>query len=318
MSLVAPGSGRARIVVTDRGPGIEAQHHGRMFERFARFAPARHFGGFGLGLWIARVIVEAHGGTIGVESQVGQGASFFVNLPLTTSAPPRASHLAGQARVRAPRRCLLDSSPASAWARTPCVLAGLLALFDLLGDSAFATFGSTGSLASAFACASASRQLRPRDRLGIQRRRQQDLDAAVAGAAGRGLVAGDRVVLAVAGGDQVLGRHAGLLLEETHDVHRARHRQLPVGGELRRQLLRDRVAVGVTRHLDLLVVDRPPARRRRVASTPSPRFEITASPESNRILSTRSTRSFRRSGTGGCRPWRSRPSSCLRACRRCP
>ena len=69
--VVAPSGGSARIVVTDRGPGIDVKHHGRLFERFARFAPARHYGGFGLGLWIARVIVEAHGGTIGVESQVG-------------------------------------------------------------------------------------------------------------------------------------------------------------------------------------------------------------------------------------------------------
>ena len=84
--VVDPSNGSARIVVTDRGPGIEAQHHGRLFERFARFAPARHYGGFGLGLWIARLIVEAHGGTIGVESQPGQGATFFVDLPLATRA----------------------------------------------------------------------------------------------------------------------------------------------------------------------------------------------------------------------------------------
>ena len=80
--LVDRNDGTARIVVTDRGPGIEAEHHARLFERFARFAPTRHYGGFGLGLWIARVIVEAHGGTIGVDSRVGEGASFFVNLPL--------------------------------------------------------------------------------------------------------------------------------------------------------------------------------------------------------------------------------------------
>ena len=54
-------------------PASTREHHGRLFERFARFAPARHYGGFGLGLWIARVIVEAHGGTIGVDSQVGAG-----------------------------------------------------------------------------------------------------------------------------------------------------------------------------------------------------------------------------------------------------
>jgi len=81
--VVDRNDGHARIVVTDRGPGIEVEHHGRLFERFARFAPARHYGGFGLGLWIARVIVEAHGGTIGVRSRAGEGASFFVDLPLT-------------------------------------------------------------------------------------------------------------------------------------------------------------------------------------------------------------------------------------------
>ena len=80
--VVDRDDGRARIVVTDRGPGIDVEHHGRLFERFTRFAPARHYAGFGLGLWIARVIVEAHGGIIGVRSQVGEGASFFVDLPL--------------------------------------------------------------------------------------------------------------------------------------------------------------------------------------------------------------------------------------------
>jgi PAS domain S-box-containing protein len=80
--VVDRDNGSARIVVTDRGPGIGAEHHGRLFERFARFAPARHYGGFGLGLWIARVIVEAHGGTIGVQSRLGEGASFVVDLPL--------------------------------------------------------------------------------------------------------------------------------------------------------------------------------------------------------------------------------------------
>ena len=71
--VVDRDNGSARIVVTDRGPGIQAEHHGRLFERFARFAPTRHYAGFGLGLWIARVIVEAHGGTIGVREPGGRG-----------------------------------------------------------------------------------------------------------------------------------------------------------------------------------------------------------------------------------------------------
>jgi two-component system OmpR family sensor kinase len=84
--VVDRNNGSARIVVIDRGPGIQAEHQARLFERFARFAPARHYGGFGLGLWIARVIVEAHGGRIGVDSKPGEGASFFVDLPLATPA----------------------------------------------------------------------------------------------------------------------------------------------------------------------------------------------------------------------------------------
>jgi signal transduction histidine kinase len=80
--VVDRNDGRARIVVTDHGPGIQVEHHGRLFQRFARLSPSRHYGGFGLGLWIARVIVEAHGGTIGVRSQAGEGATFFFDLPL--------------------------------------------------------------------------------------------------------------------------------------------------------------------------------------------------------------------------------------------
>ena len=51
-------------------------------DRFERAVPSRNYGGFGLGLWIARQIVEAHGGTIAVESELGDGAAFVVLLPL--------------------------------------------------------------------------------------------------------------------------------------------------------------------------------------------------------------------------------------------
>jgi light-regulated signal transduction histidine kinase (bacteriophytochrome) len=46
-----------------------------------RVAPVRHFGGFGLGLWIVRQVVEAHGGTVSVDSDEGEGATFTVHLP---------------------------------------------------------------------------------------------------------------------------------------------------------------------------------------------------------------------------------------------
>ena len=70
-----------RVVVRDHGIGIAPEHQRRIFERFERAASARHYGGFGLGLWIARQIVEASGGTITVESAAGAGSTFIVELP---------------------------------------------------------------------------------------------------------------------------------------------------------------------------------------------------------------------------------------------
>ena len=72
---------RAELTVRDQGLGIAPEHQQRIFERFERAADARHFGGLGLGLWLSRQIVEAHGGTIRVSSALGAGASFVVELP---------------------------------------------------------------------------------------------------------------------------------------------------------------------------------------------------------------------------------------------
>jgi PAS domain S-box-containing protein len=77
---VGGGGGRVRIAVRDQGPGISPQDQSRLFQRFARFG-SHNYGGFGLGLWIARTIVEAHGGAISVESCPGSGARFTVELP---------------------------------------------------------------------------------------------------------------------------------------------------------------------------------------------------------------------------------------------
>jgi two-component system CheB/CheR fusion protein len=77
----------AELVVRDTGPGIPAEALETIFERFAQVDPLQRPGraGLGLGLYIAREIVEAHGGTIFVDSTQGAGATFTVRLPVLTS-----------------------------------------------------------------------------------------------------------------------------------------------------------------------------------------------------------------------------------------
>jgi signal transduction histidine kinase len=73
------------LVVADDGPGIPAQHHASVFQRFTRLdgARSRDAGGSGLGLAIVHDIVASHGGTIAIASSDGQGARFVVTLPRT-------------------------------------------------------------------------------------------------------------------------------------------------------------------------------------------------------------------------------------------
>ncbi len=73
---------RGILAVADRGIGVAPEEQQRIFDRFERAVTARHFGGLGLGLWIAREIVTRLGGSVRVESQPGQGATFTVELPL--------------------------------------------------------------------------------------------------------------------------------------------------------------------------------------------------------------------------------------------
>jgi PAS domain S-box-containing protein len=70
-----------RLVVTDHGIGIAPEDAERIFQRYEQAISSRAFGGLGLGLYIARQIVEAHGGTIRVESQPGAGSTFTIELP---------------------------------------------------------------------------------------------------------------------------------------------------------------------------------------------------------------------------------------------
>ncbi len=71
----------AVLIVEDEGIGIAPADQGRIFGPFQRAVSTDHYSGFGVGLWTARQIVEAHGGTIQVESEPGSGATFRVYLP---------------------------------------------------------------------------------------------------------------------------------------------------------------------------------------------------------------------------------------------
>lgn len=73
---------RVRFEVSDRGPGIASEHQSGLFEKFFR-VPGSPQGGSGLGLFIARGVVEAHGGSIGVDSERGRGATFWFCVPTT-------------------------------------------------------------------------------------------------------------------------------------------------------------------------------------------------------------------------------------------
>ena len=74
-------TGGARLTVRDHGIGIAQEDQARIFECFERAAPVEHFGGLGLGLYIARAVVHAYHGSIRVESEPGCGATFIVELP---------------------------------------------------------------------------------------------------------------------------------------------------------------------------------------------------------------------------------------------
>ncbi len=77
-----------RLAVRDRGIGIAPEDRQRIFERFERATSERSHGGIGMGLWIVRQLVVAHGGTIEVDSEPGEGSTFTVTLPRESGDVP--------------------------------------------------------------------------------------------------------------------------------------------------------------------------------------------------------------------------------------
>lgn len=81
-----PGQKRVILAVVDQGLGIEADMLPRLFKRFERASEGSLIHGLGLGLYITRQIVEAHGGTIQVKSEARRGSEFIVSLPIESGA----------------------------------------------------------------------------------------------------------------------------------------------------------------------------------------------------------------------------------------
>jgi signal transduction histidine kinase len=81
VSISSPRASVLRVTVRDRGPGIAPAEQQRIFQRFVRGAAAEGKGGLGIGLYLCRSIMDRHGGAIGVDSTVGDGAAFWIDLP---------------------------------------------------------------------------------------------------------------------------------------------------------------------------------------------------------------------------------------------
>ena len=101
----------ALLSVRDRGIGVAASDQQRIFERFGRAVPASHFGGLGLGLYLVRRVMEAHGGDVSVQSVPGEGATFVLRFPLAT--PPEERPEPAPGKIASPDPAVTPDAPRS-------------------------------------------------------------------------------------------------------------------------------------------------------------------------------------------------------------
>jgi PAS domain S-box-containing protein len=83
-----PANGAVTVSISDEGGGIAPEETSRIFERFYRAKGVRKREGVGLGLYVSKMIVEAHGGCLWVESEVGRGSTFTFSLPTARADGP--------------------------------------------------------------------------------------------------------------------------------------------------------------------------------------------------------------------------------------
>ncbi|WP_058556325.1 PAS domain S-box protein [Thiohalocapsa sp. ML1] len=127
---VQDGVARVRWAVTDTGPGIDAASRARLFTPFAQGdeSISRRYGGTGLGLSISRGLVDIMGGRLSVDSTLGAGSSFVVELPLAVAAAPApsATQHSAPADLRGVRVLVAEDHPINRQ-----VLADMLALLGV-------------------------------------------------------------------------------------------------------------------------------------------------------------------------------------------
>jgi signal transduction histidine kinase/CheY-like chemotaxis protein len=104
----------AQLIVSDHGPGIPAAMRDIVFDRFERGHALRTVGGLGLGLYIVKHVVEAHGGSVKLDSEAGRGSTFTLALPLNPpetidEAPPHGALLEAQASATARHPAAADA-----------------------------------------------------------------------------------------------------------------------------------------------------------------------------------------------------------------